>query len=106
MLIRTTTVHGQIEWERVEHGGGHWHLLIIDQQNDLQDALGVRCTPRLVTTNIRTYTGEEISVLGCINVKVQSNGQEAQLPLLVVTGRNCQSATCPPVYGIPPDTLH
>ena len=35
---------------------------------------------------LRTYTGEEIGVVGCINVKVQSYGQEAQLPLLVVKG--------------------
>ena len=35
---------------------------------------------------LRTCTGEEIGVLGCINVKVQSNEQEAHLPLLVVKG--------------------
>ena len=35
---------------------------------------------------LRTYTGEEIRVLGCINVKVQSKEQEAHLPLLVVKG--------------------
>ena len=35
---------------------------------------------------LRTYTGEEIGVLGCINVKVQSKEQEAHLPLLVVKG--------------------
>ena len=35
---------------------------------------------------LRTYTGEEIGVVGCINVKVQSYRQEAQLPLLVVKG--------------------
>ena len=39
------------------------------------------------TVKLRTYTGEEIGVLGCINVKVQTHGQEAQLPLLVVKGK-------------------
>ena len=39
------------------------------------------------TVKLRTYTGEEMRVLGCINVRVQSKEQEAQLPLLVVKGR-------------------
>ena len=44
--------------------------------------------PELQQTSVklRTYTGEEISVLGGINVKVQTQGQEAHLPLLVVKG--------------------
>ena len=39
------------------------------------------------TVKLRTYTGEEIGVLGCISVNVHSNEQEAQLPLLVVKGK-------------------
>ena len=45
--------------------------------------------PELQQTSVKlyTYTGEEINVLGCMNVKMQSNMQEAQLPLLVMKGK-------------------
>ena len=44
--------------------------------------------PELQQTSVRlrTYTGEEMSVLDCIDVKVHSQEQEAQLPLVVVKG--------------------
>ena len=42
--------------------------------------------PPLQPTNtyLQTYTGERISVLGCIQVEVSHNNQTKQLPLLVV----------------------
>ena len=44
--------------------------------------------PALSHTDIilSTYTGEKISPLGCINVKVMYQSQETTLPLLVVAG--------------------
>ena len=35
------------------------------------------------TVKLRTYTEEEIAVLGCILVTAGTNGQQARLPLLV-----------------------
>ena len=36
--------------------------------------------------NLRTYSGEQISVLGCLNVNAEYQGQKAVVPLLVVRG--------------------
>ena len=36
--------------------------------------------------NLRTYSGEQIAVLGCLQVNVEYNGQKAIVPLLVVRG--------------------
>ena len=46
--------------------------------------------PELHQTSVRLrmYTGGEMSMLGCIDVKVQSQEQEAQLPLVVVKGNS------------------
>ena len=38
------------------------------------------------TVKLRTYTEEEIAVLGCILVTAGTNGQQARLPLLDVAG--------------------
>jgi len=38
------------------------------------------------STQLRTYTGEALKILGCISVKVEYNQQVERLPLLVVSG--------------------
>ena len=49
---------------------------------------GVSSLPQLYSSmvKLRTYTGEEIPVVGELSVKVQCQGLVEQLPLVVVTG--------------------
>ena len=47
---------------------------------------GKATTLRDVTTQLTTYTGEVIDILGEVEVTVQYKGQERKLNLLVVTG--------------------
>ena len=61
--------------------------LLLISETTYQNLWELDTLPELQQTSVklRTYTGE-ISVLGGINAKVQTQGQEAHLPLLVVKG--------------------
>ena len=42
---------------------------------------------RNLDTKLQSYTGDAISVLGCVQTLVSYEGQTAELPLVVVQGR-------------------
>ena len=62
-------------------------LSVISEQTYHKMFSAGKATPlKTVTTQLTTYTGEAIEILGEVEVTVQYKGQEKQLKLLVITG--------------------
>ena len=67
------------------HGAGHWGCCLIDFEENVPKILpGETLQPS--HTQLRTYSGEPIPVVGQLEVDVGYEGQVAKLPLLVVEG--------------------
>ena len=83
-LMSTVTIEGKSLCMEVDTGAS----VSLISRKTFEELWAGNSAPVLQPSSARlkTYTGEEIGVVGSITVTAQSNGEEARLPLLVVEG--------------------